>query len=132
MSEKRTSKKKGIWLPIRATARFRQSGLRLIRIDEAFHVGIIDVIFVDDGEPGSDQGRDRLTGQMRIGRNYSKIPDLGRMLGDGDIHVPRLDLADDRSRRVKCHYFHLPGHPTLLRTVCRAHRRKKICAKYTG
>src|SRR5271165_7068686 len=79
----------------KAAARFHQSRFRLIRIDEALHVWIINVVFVNDGKSGSDQRRDRLAGQMRIGRNHPKISDFGGMLSDGDIHVPRLDLLND-------------------------------------
>ena len=35
---------------------------KLIRIDEAFHFGIIDVVFVNDSKSGADQCWNRLTG----------------------------------------------------------------------
>src|ERR1700722_2156519 len=123
---------KEIWPRKKAAARFHSSGEKLIRIDEPFHFGVIDVVFVNDGESGSDQGRNRLAGQMGIGRNDPEITDFGRMLSDGNINIPRLDLAYHGSGCIKCHHFHLPGHPALLDAVGRTHGRKQIRAKDTG
>src|SRR5262249_46082271 len=103
--------------------------IRSIGVDKFRDVLIGDIRFVDDGETGTDSGRDRVAGQMRIGCHHAEVANFGRMLAIARSTRPELILSTIVVGASKATTRILPVWPACCTPFAAPRAEKRLAPK---